>query len=97
MNIIDAINALKPGAIWVLQGDTYAGLDWSNETTQTKPTEAEITTWITANSYKSQRKKEYPPLADLADAIYWNEKGDPTKLAAYTAACDQVKLDYPKP
>ena len=47
--------------------------------------------------YKDDRQPLYPPLADLADAMYWNSKGDSTKLEAYYAACEKVKTDYPKP
>ena len=47
--------------------------------------------------YKDDRQPLYPPLADFADAMYWNSKGDSTKLEAYYAACEKVKTDNPKP
>ena len=47
--------------------------------------------------YKDDRKPLYPPLADFADAMYWNSKGDSSKLTAYYAACEKVKTDNPKP
>ena len=47
--------------------------------------------------YKNKRVAEYPRLEDLADAMYWNSKGDSTKLEAYYAACEKVKTDNPKP
>ena len=47
--------------------------------------------------YKETRQPLYPPLADLADAMYWNSKGDSSKLTAYYAACEKVKTDNPKP
>ncbi len=47
--------------------------------------------------YKDDRKPLYPPLEDFADAMYWNSKGDSTKLEAYYAACEKVKTDNPKP
>jgi len=47
--------------------------------------------------YKDDRKPLYPPLEDFADAMYWNSKGDSTKLTAYYAACEKVKADNPKP
>jgi len=50
-----------------------------------------------ANGYKEDRRVLYPPLTDLADAMYWNSKGDSTKLEAYYAACEKVKTDNPKP
>ena len=39
--ITEALILLKPEARWVCRGDTYAGLEWLDET-QTKPTEEEI-------------------------------------------------------
>ena len=51
----------------------------------------------TTESVQEKRSLLYPPLADLADALYWNSKGDNTKLDAYYAACEAVKTKYPKP
>ena len=39
--ITEALISLKPEARWVCRGDTYAGLEWLDET-QTKPTEDEL-------------------------------------------------------
>ena len=50
-----------------------------------------------ANGYKEDRKVLYLSLADFADAMYWNSKGDASKLTAYYAACEKVKTDNPKP
>ena len=50
-----------------------------------------------AIAYKFVRKPLYPSLGDFADAMYWNSKGDSTKLEAYYAACEKVKTDNPKP
>ena len=47
--------------------------------------------------YKDVRKPLYPSLGDFADAMYWNSKGDTSKLTAYYAACEKVKTDNPKP
>ena len=46
-DIASALVSLKPGALWTLRGDTYSGLDWQ-DSSQTKPTETEITNKITA-------------------------------------------------
>ena len=48
-------------------------------------------------AYQSVRQPLYPSLGDFADAMYWNSKGDSTKLTAYYAACEKVKTDNPKP
>tara|TARA_R100000329_G_scaffold41377_1_gene38627 strand:- start:105 stop:416 length:312 start_codon:yes stop_codon:yes gene_type:complete len=50
-----------------------------------------------ATKYKTDRQPLYPSLGDFADAMYWNSKGDSSKLTAYYAACEKVKTDNPKP
>ena len=40
-DITDAIQELKPGAAWTLNGDNYSGLTWLDPK-QNKPTEEEI-------------------------------------------------------
>ena len=50
-----------------------------------------------AIAYKSIRQPLYPSLGDFADAMYWNSKGDSSKLEAYYTACEKVKTDNPKP
>ena len=50
-----------------------------------------------AIAYQSVRQSLYPSLGDFADAMYWNSKGDSSKLTAYYAACEKVKTDNPKP
>lgn len=47
--------------------------------------------------YKELRSNAYPGLDQLADALYWKEKGDDSKWMAYVEQCDAVKLQYPKP
>lgn len=47
--------------------------------------------------YQRLRAPEYPPLTDLADALYWKENGDSSKLEDYVAACEEIKNKYPKP
>ena len=46
-NIADALQALKPGAEWVLRGTDYSGLEWM-DSGQTKPTETEINSKISS-------------------------------------------------
>ena len=40
-DITHALQSLKPGTQWILRGEDYSGLEW-HDTTETKPTEAEI-------------------------------------------------------
>ena len=56
-----------------------------------------LDTEAAAVKYRTDRQPLYPPLGDFADAMYWNSKGDSSKLTAYYAACEKVKTDNPKP
>ena len=58
---------------------------------------AELDEEYAKTAYQSVRQPLYPSLGDFADAMYWNSKGDSTKLEAYYAACEKVKTDNPKP
>ena len=58
---------------------------------------AELAAEAAATQYQRNRQPEYPSLADLADALYWSNQGDNTKLDEYYAACAAVKAKYPKP
>jgi hypothetical protein len=49
-----------------------------------------------SREYQRLRHFEYPPLADLADALYWQANGDESKMTAYLAAVAAVKNKYPK-
>ena len=59
--------------------------------------EAKLQAEYVATQYQRDREPEYPSLAEFADAYYWSQKGDDTKMTAYVAACDAVKTKYPKP
>ena len=94
-----ALFSLRPGAEWTLRGDDLEWLD----TKQTRPTDTEIAAEIirlqteyNAQEYARKRAPEYPPLTDLADALYHQSKGDETKMTAYLAKCETVKQKYPK-
>lgn len=58
--------------------------------------EATVQSYINANAYKDLRQLEYPPLTELADALYHQQNGDDTKMTAYLAKCEAVKQKYPK-
>jgi len=100
MNKADALKSLRPDSEWVLRGGV---LEWM-DSNQTEPTEAEIQAEIVrlqadydAKQYQRDRQPEYPSLATFADAYYWAQKGDNTKMDEYVASCDAVKAKYPKP
>ncbi len=46
-DIPSALTELKPGAEWVLRGTQYSGLEWL-DSSQTKPTETEVSNKIAA-------------------------------------------------
>jgi len=99
INKIDAILSLVPNAEVVVRGDE---IEWHVPSTA-PVTEEQIATELTRlqqeyedNEYQRLRSKEYPPLTDLADALYHQSKGDETKLTAYLAKCEAVKQKYPK-
>ena len=46
----------------------------------------EIDTEAAKVAYQTIRQPLYPSLGDFADAMYWNSKGDASKLTAYYAA-----------
>lgn len=48
------------------------------------------------STYSRERKFDYPDLGELADAIYWKEKGDNSKMEAYIAKVDAIKSKWPK-
>jgi len=58
---------------------------------------AEIQAELDATQYQRDRQPEYPSLATFADAYYWAQKGNNTKMDEYVASCDAVKAKYPKP
>lgn len=97
---VDALHSLRPNAEWVLRGNDLEWLD----AVQTEPTAAEIEAEVArlqadyeATQYQRDRQPEYPALADLADALYWSNQGDNTKLDEYYAKVSAVKTKYPKP
>lgn len=101
-NIPTALMSIRPSAQWVLRGDDYSGLEWLDKE-QSKPTEVEVTEEIDRLKaeyelvkYQDQRRPEYPPLTDLADALYWQAQGDESKMTSYLAAVQAVKDKYPK-
>ena len=95
--IVESLLSLRPGAQWVLRGNTYAELEWLDENCS-KPTEAEINAenvrlaaQAEADKYKKLRAAEYPPFDDQLDMIF--HEG----IDAWKAKIQAVKDKYPKP
>lgn len=57
---------------------------------------AELQAEYKSREYQRLRRPAYPPLSDLADALYWQSQGDESKMIAYLAAVEEVKTRYPK-
>ena len=78
-----ALQALKPGAEWVLRGGDYSGLEWL-DSSQTKPTETEINSKISSlDSVEAMRllrierdkriaKTDWRASSDLTLASAWS-------------------------
>jgi hypothetical protein len=44
---------------------------------------------------REMRRRAYPPLGELGDAIYHEQNGNAAPMAAYLAKCAAVKAAYP--
>ena len=89
---IDVIYALYPQVVRTVGEDAF-DVDGNAVVYDRAAVEAAVN----ATAYQRNRQPEYPSLADLADALYWSNQGDNTKLDEYYAACAAVKAKYPKP
>ena len=96
----EALHNLCPETKWALYGDTYEDIEWqSGEQPSKEVVEAEalrLQTLWTNTEYQRLRRPEYPPMSDYLDAVYWQSKGDDSKMTAYLAAVEAVKSKYPK-
>jgi len=98
-----AIQTLVPGKGFGVKGSDYSTLQFPDETV-VKPAEEDIMALALqyqeeydALEYQRLRAIEYPSLAELGDAIYWQSQGDDSKMEVYLVAVEAVKLKYPKP
>ena len=98
----DAMASLFPGVEWSMYGNDPDRIVWHTEPPH-RPTREELEAEVTrlqseydGKLYARQRAPEYPPLSDLADALYWQAQGDNEPMARYVAACEAVKAKYPK-
>jgi hypothetical protein len=91
-NFISALYKLYPQTVRTV-GDDAFDVD-GNPVVYDK---ALIQAELDRTAYIDKRVVEYPALGDFADAYYWSQNGDNTKMAAYLEKCDAVKVKYPKP
>ena len=97
----EAIYKAYEGTVVSIDGDTGAYDKDGNSVTLVQSDIDAARTTLDAEAatiaYQSTRQPLYPSLGDFADAMYWNSKGDSSKLTAYYTACEKVKTDNPKP
>lgn len=93
-----------PDLVWATDKVTKelypTNLTWITQTKQiTKGEYDNIMAEVIAEEpkpYQHERMMAYPPMAMLADAIYWQQQGDNTKMEAYLEAVKNVKEMFPK-
>ena len=97
----DALLSLKPGAEWVIRGDT---LTWKDDK-QTEPTTSQINTEVarlqteyTDNKYQRDRKDKYPEIGDQLDNLYKDIlAGKVDSTGEFAKAIKAIKDANPKP
>ena len=99
--IVKALQKIRPGAEWVLNGNDYDDLNWL-DTVQSKPTREEVSQAVaivqaeyTAQEY--QRLRKYPSLGDQLDML-WHaiDNGTLNKTSDFYTAIKAVKDAHPK-
>jgi hypothetical protein len=101
-SLVNAIQSLYPNTVWEITNEDYDQLIWKDETVA-KPSldeleaeKARLTIIWNNTKYQRDRKYEYPPIQDLADAIFHQANGDSAPMEAYLAAVQAVKDKFPK-
>ena len=99
IDIVHALESLKPKAEWNLIGNEYSGLEWLDQL-QIKPTEAEVNAEIArlqaeydAKQYQRDRAKEYPSIQEQLDMQYWDAVNGTT---VWQDTINAIKVKYPK-
>jgi len=99
--IVKALQKIRPGAEWVLNGNDYDDLNWL-DTVQSKPTREQVSQAVaivqaeyTAQEY--QRLRKYPSLGDQLDML-WHaiDNGTLNKTSDFYTAIKAVKDAHPK-
>ena len=93
--LTQAIIALRPEVDFSNSDGTLRGIRWDTPGV-VPPTQAQVDAAMAVIEYQEKRRSEYPPLADLADAIVKQPTDGGAPLDAYREACLAVKAKYPK-
>ena len=91
-------DVVEPGQEFEVHKD-LTWVDVADDTVGYKDTwvDGKVVKFVAATvPYDRKRVSAYPSLGDFADAVYWEKKGDDSKMTAWVAACAKVKSDHPK-
>jgi hypothetical protein len=93
------LTAIRPGALWSLDGDDYAGLTWLDDSEM--PTQAELdAAWPQVQydreyaAVEAARRARYQA---ETDGMFFAAQRDGGDLTEWTAAVDAIKGDLPYP
>ena len=93
------LTAIRPGALWTLDGDDYAGLTWLDQSP--KPTKKTLDDAWPQVEYdrevariKAERRARY---AAETDGLYFEAMRGDGNLDAWNAATAQIRADLPYP
>lgn len=90
--IQQALHNLRPGSQWSVDGETYEGVIWHDDTIP--PTKQEVADEMAklaqANTYYTNRLNAYPPLAEQLDMIFHD-------IDNWRATIKAIKEQFPKP
>jgi len=96
------LTAIRPGAAWTLDGDTYDGLTWLDDSP--KPTQAELdAAWpavqhdMATAEVRRQRQARYAAETDPLFMKAQRDEEDGVTLADWKAAVAAVKAELPYP
>jgi hypothetical protein len=93
------LTAIRPGAIWSLDGDDYAGLTWLDDSPV--PTKAECdASWAQVQYDRDHAAVEAARRARYqaeTDGMFFAAQRDGGDLTEWTAAVDAIKADLPYP
>lgn len=75
---------------------TWVDCDNNVDTSYTYENGQFIKPSVAVLDYSIERRVNYPQLVDFADAYYWAQQGDNTKMNEYLAKIKEIKEKYPK-
>jgi hypothetical protein len=97
MDLTLALNHLRPGSEYILNGDTYDGLDWLDASS--KPTLAEVeAAWPAAQRTQANdnaRQSRMAAFRDEADPLFFGwQRGENTEQE-WLDKCEEIRQRFP--